>query len=124
MEIKVKITKLLDKKTVVSKKDGSAYNVYNVVGTTTDDQFPKDLCFEIFGDDKFAQMNPQVGKEYMVSFDIECREWNGNNYTKLKAWKMTDMGVEATNVAPSVAPTIPAPQVPQPPQQQVSDLPF
>ena len=54
----------------------------------TNDQFPKKVCFQLFGADKITQSNIQPGEIITVSFDIESREFNGKWYTNLNAWKI------------------------------------
>lgn len=128
LQLQVKITKILEKRSFVSKKDGSNFNIYSFVGATIGEPFPKEICFEVFGDEKYAQMNPIVGNSYSISFDLESREWNGKYFTSLRAWKLValDNVSVATATEQHQAPTIPS-AVPQPttqaPQKE-SDLPF
>lgn len=44
----------------------------------THDQYPKKVCFQLFGADRIAQAAIQPGEELTVSFDIESREYMGN----------------------------------------------
>lgn len=74
------------------------------------DQYPRKMCFDVFGADKIAQFNIQVGQELTVSFDIDAREWNGRWFNSLRAWKVVataDIPYEAaggTPIPPSAAP--------------------
>lgn len=52
------------------------------------DQYPRKMCFDVFGADKIAQFNIQVGQELTISFDIDAREWNGRWFNSLRAWKV------------------------------------
>lgn len=52
------------------------------------DQYPRKMCFDVFGADKIAQFDIQVGQELTVSFDIDAREWNGRWFNSLRAWKV------------------------------------
>ena len=54
----------------------------------TGDQYPKKICFVVWGDrinilDSFSQ-----GDSLKVSFDVESREYNGRWYTDVKAWRI------------------------------------
>lgn len=53
----------------------------------TDGQYPKKVCFTVWGDKINSQMM-QEGNMLNVSFDVESREYNGRWYTDLKAWKI------------------------------------
>ena len=54
----------------------------------THEQYPKKLCFNVFGADKIAQFNIQAGEEMTVSFDINAREYNGRWYNDIRAWRV------------------------------------
>ena len=43
----------------------------------THEQYPKKMLFEVFGVDRLARFNVQVGQEVLVSFDIDAHEYNG-----------------------------------------------
>jgi len=52
------------------------------------EQYPKSVCFRLFGEDKIAQYNVAIGKVVKVSFDIEAREWQGRWFNNINAWKV------------------------------------
>ncbi|MCC8153488.1 MAG: DUF3127 domain-containing protein [Tannerellaceae bacterium] len=54
----------------------------------THEQYPKKVCFQIFGADKIDQAAIQPGEELTVFFDIESREYQGRWYTNINAWKV------------------------------------
>lgn len=61
------------------------------------------FAFDIFGAekvDKFLQYN-KVGKAVEVSYNIECKEFNGKFYTNLSAWKIfgSDSETQPTKTA-------------------------
>ena len=39
-------------------------------------QYPRKMCFDVFGADKIEQFNIQMGEELTVSFDVDARQWN------------------------------------------------
>ena len=111
MEIQVKIAKILDSQSFVSKKDGLTYVKHHFVGTTGG-QYPKQIAFSVLGDDKFKEMNVVVGKEYTVYFDVYSREWQGKWFTDVSCWRCVP--IDGGNVSQNVSQTQNvAPQIPQ-----------
>ncbi|GHV13292.1 hypothetical protein FACS1894169_00090 [Bacteroidia bacterium] len=68
----------------------------------TDGMYPKKVCVTLWGD-KINESVLQVGSILDVSFDIESREYNGNWYTDLRAWKIDAAGA-GVPVPPTAAP--------------------
>tara|TARA_R100000951_G_C2595389_1_gene166407 strand:+ start:27 stop:368 length:342 start_codon:yes stop_codon:yes gene_type:complete len=68
------------------------------------EQYNNIFAFEIWKDEKVQQFNQynNVGDSVVVSFNVDCSEYNGKYYTNLKAWKiqsLNDVGVnEPTHV--------------------------
>ena len=58
----------------------------------TQEQYPKHLCFEVFGADRIAQFNIQGGETITVSFDIDARQWQDKWFTSIKAWNVIRPG--------------------------------
>ncbi len=89
MEIKGKITKILDPVTG-EKKDGSGSWVKQNFLVETEEKYNNLFCFEVFGDEKvqnFQKYN-KVGQEVNVEFNVSTNEFKGNYYTSLSAWKI------------------------------------
>lgn len=107
----------------ISTKSGKTYVKHHYVGTTTDDQHPKDIKFNFFGEtDKYPLA---LNGTYEISFDLASREFNGRWYTDVVAWRADNVG----NTAPSQA--LPQYAEPTPVAPEVvdnladnSDLPF
>ena len=76
MEITGKIIAVLPEQGGVSK-NGNEWKKQEYV-LETHDQYPKKVCFQLFGADRIAQAAIQPGEELTVSFDIESREYMGN----------------------------------------------
>ncbi|SBW00199.1 DUF3127 domain-containing protein [uncultured Dysgonomonas sp.] len=57
----------------------------------TDGMYPKKVCMTFWGD-KINESILQIGNILDVSFDVESREYNGNWYTDLRAWKVEPAG--------------------------------
>lgn len=86
-EVSGKIIAVLDKKSGVSNTTGNPWFSQQYV-IETQEQYPKRLCFEVFGEDRIASFNIQNGEEMTVSFDIDAREYQGRWYNSLRAWKV------------------------------------
>jgi len=90
MEIKGKITKILEAQTG-EKKDGSGSWIKQNFLVETDEKYNNLYCFEVFGDEKvqnFQKYN-KVGQEVNVEFNVSTNEYKGNYYTSLSAWKIS-----------------------------------
>ncbi|MBN1927493.1 MAG: DUF3127 domain-containing protein [Prolixibacteraceae bacterium] len=86
MEIKGKIIQFLPAQSGTSKA-GNEWSKQEFV-IETDDQFPRKVCFTLFGD-KLSLLNGiSVGDEVDVSFNIESREYNGKWFHNINAWKI------------------------------------
>lgn len=105
MELAGKVIAVLEPRGGVSK-NGNEWKVQEYV-IETHDQYPRRMCFDVFGADKIQQFNIQVGEELNVSFDIDAREWQGRWFNSIRAWKVE-------RVAPMGAPATPA-DMPFPP---------
>ena len=52
----------------------------------THDAYPRKMVFDVFGADRLARFNIQVGQEVMVSFDIDAHEYNGRWFNNVRAF--------------------------------------
>lgn len=118
MEIQGKIIAALEPRVGTSARTGNAWKVQEFV-LETHEQFPRKCCFEVFGEDKLNQMNIQVGEELTVSFDIDAREWTGNDgrtrwTNQIRAWRVVRPSEQqaAAPAAYSAAPAAPAAPAP------------
>ena len=141
MEITGKIIAALEPRSGVSQRTGSTWKVQEFV-IETHEQYPRKCCFEVFGEDRLQQFNIQVGEELIVSFDIDAREWTGNDgrqrwTNQLRAWRVVRPSEMAAAGAPAAAaPGAPAPAAPAAPApaadplaaapagNEFSDMPF
>lgn len=119
MEISGKIIYVLPERGGVSQRSGAEWKVASYVLETME-QYPKKCCFEVFGSDRIAQLNIQVGQMLTISLDIDAREYNGRWYNTLRAWKTVPYDPYA-EAAPAAAPTAAAPF---PPAQPADAAPF
>ena len=105
MEVSGKIIQVLPEQGGVSKTSGKEWKLQAYV-LETQEQFPKTVHFEVFGEDRIKANPCQLDDIVTVSFDIESREFNGRWYTSIRAWKIQQGVVEA---APAVQ-AVPAAQ--------------
>ena len=128
MDLNVKIVKILDAQSYVSKSNNQTYVTRFFVGETTNTQYPKMVAFKVFGEDKFNAMGIVVGGTYNVSFDVESREWQGKFFTDCNAWRAVRVDVaqtqNANNSGTQQANPQPQPQPSPQPQQEADPMPF
>lgn len=86
MEVQVKITEILEPQSFLGKDGVTTYTRYSFVGTTFGD-YPRAIYFQTLGQDKYQQMNIQLGGIYTISFDIESRKYNDKYFSSINAWK-------------------------------------
>jgi len=135
MDIVGKIIQVLPLQEGVGKT-GNPWKVQSYV-LETQEQYPRKVCFEIFGEDRIKNNTCNVDDVVTVSFDIESREYNGRWYTSIRAWRVQQGNVLAQN---ATAPAVPATTQPAAPmaapatantatfdsvaQDETEDLPF
>ncbi|MGI6073926.1 MAG: DUF3127 domain-containing protein [Fermentimonas sp.] len=87
----------------------------------TDGQYPKKVCVSLWGN-KFDNVELKEGNNYVISFDVESREFNGRWYTDVKAWRIQPQ--QAT--APQHNDDVPPPENPfdNMPFDEKDDIPF
>ena len=61
----------------------------------TQEQYPKHLCFEVFGADRIAQFNINGGETITVQFDIDARQYLDRWFNSIKAWNIIRSGQQA-----------------------------
>ncbi|MCF8357842.1 MAG: DUF3127 domain-containing protein [Prolixibacteraceae bacterium] len=126
MEIKGKIIQFLPVQSGTSKA-GNEWSKQEFV-IETGDQFPRKVCFTLFGD-KISLLNGiSVGDEVDVSFNIESREYNGKWFHNINAWRINP--AQPTQQAAQQDSPFPPDDVPPPPPEPErgdepnDDLPF
>ena len=94
MEFTGKIIAILQPKGGVSKATGNEWKAQEFV-IESHDQYPRKMCFEVFGADKIDQFNIQMGEELTVSFDIDSNQWQDRWFNRIRAWKVERVSVGA-----------------------------
>ena len=98
MEITGKLIQKLPVKSGVSSSGNNWSKAEFVIETV--EQYPKKVCANLWGDRARALDQFQEGSLITVSFDLESREFNGNWYTDVKAWKVEAATPAAVTGAP------------------------
>lgn len=112
MEIVGKIIKVLPLQEGIAKT-GNPWKVQAYV-LETQEQYPRKVCFEVFGEDRIKNNPCQIDDLVTVSFDIESREFNDRWYTSIRAWRIQQGVVSANTPAdtPTAAPVAQVQPVP------------
>lgn len=127
MELEGKVIAVLEPRSGIAKSSGNPWKTQEYV-IETNEQYPHRLVFNVFGEDKINEYSIKMGETIKVSFDINCREYNGRWYNDIRAWK-----VERPTVGEQQVGGIPQSASPVSPQQppvfdgsgdSTDDLPF
>lgn len=106
MEFTGKIIAILPPRSGVSKT-GNEWKVQEFV-IEDHGQYPRRMCFEVFGSEKIEQFKIQMGEELTVSFDIDARQWQDRWFNSIRAWKVERVSIaNTTEVTTSGIPTPP-----------------
>lgn len=128
MELQGKVIAALPERSGVSQR--GEWKSQEFVIETHDAQYPRKLVFTVFGADRLARFNIQVGQEVLVAFDIDAHEWNGRWFNDIRAYDVRQVdpaqfaAMGAPMGAPMAAPAAaPVAQVATPTAAPVSDPP-
>lgn len=122
MQLTAKLIQVLPIQT--GKGKNGEWRKQNII-LETDGMYPKKICISMWGD-KINESVLKEGNMLDVSFDIESREYNGNWYTDVRAWKVELAGGATIQQGGSFSST----DDPTPAQpidfksDEVDDLPF
>lgn len=87
MELQGKIIAVLEPRSGVAKTTGKPFKVVQYI-LETQEQFPRKVMFEVFGEERINQLNIQMGELLTVHFDIDAREYNGRWYNTMRAYNV------------------------------------
>lgn len=88
----------------------------------TDEQYPRKVCFTLFGDKVSLINGLNSGQEVEVSFNLESREYNGRWFHNINAWKIEKADDGNMPVPPPEFGMDDIP--PEPADDAAGDLPF
>jgi hypothetical protein len=124
MDIKGRLIQVLPLQSGTSKS-GNGWSKQEFV-IETEEQFPKKVCFTLFGDKVSLLNGLAVGSQVEVAFNLESREFNGKWYSNINAWKLNPVQNQASpsSSGSDYSPEdIPPPSDPYTPEAY-NDLPF
>ena len=107
MEIVGKIVQVLPAQEGVSKSTGNPWKIQSYILETLE-QYPRKVCFEIFGEDRIKNNPCEIDQIVTVSFDSESREFNGRWYTSIRACRVQQGDTTANAADQPVVPGAPA----------------
>lgn len=88
MDITGDIIAVLPAQSGVSARTGNAWMRQEYV-IEVPAQYPRHMCFSVFGEDRIKQFNIQNGdKGVTVQFDIDAHEHNGRWFNEFRAWNV------------------------------------
>lgn len=120
LQVKGKISQILEPESGVSRA-GKEWNKQEFV-IETDEQYPRKVCFTLFGEKTSLINGLAEGEEVEVSFNLESREFNGKWYHNINAWKIDKPSAENLPEPPPEFSTEDIP--PEPEEDETNDLPF
>ncbi len=121
LSVKGKIEQVLNPESGVSRA-GKEWKKQDFV-IETDEQYPRKVCFTLFGEKTDLLNGFSQGQEVEVSFNIESREYNGRWFTNVNAWKIEKVSQE--NSMPEPPPEFGMDDIPPAPAEDAAgDLPF
>ena len=85
MELQGKVIAVLPERSGVSARGEWKAQSFVI---ETHEQYPKKLCFDVFGAERLAQFNIQSGEELLVSFDLDAHEYQGRWFNSVRAWNV------------------------------------
>lgn len=71
----------------------------------TEENYPKNICFSVFGASKIKEANIRIGDVVSIGVNLESREFNGRWYTSIKAWSIKKKSEAKQQSAPTPPPS-------------------
>lgn len=62
------------------------------------EQYPRSVCFQIFGQDKINAIGLQINERVRVHLDISTNEYNGRFYNTISCWKVDRNELQGSQV--------------------------
>lgn len=84
LQIEGKVTQVLEEQSGTGKNGPWRKQEFIL---ETQDQYPKQVCI-VQWNDKIDEFDVKEGEEITAFIDIQSREYKGNWYTDVKAWKI------------------------------------
>ncbi len=88
MEFTGKIIAVLEQRSGVSKTGNNWIVQSYVIEDASSGQYPRRMCFEVFGEEKIKQFDIKNGEDLTVSFDVDARQWQDKWFNSIRVWKV------------------------------------
>lgn len=83
------ITQVMQPQSGVSQRSGQPWQSQEFVLTYEQGQYPKSLCFRVFGSDKLQQFAIQQNEMITAHLNITCQQSrNGGYFNSIDCWKV------------------------------------
>jgi hypothetical protein len=106
-----------------TSKAGKEWVKQEFVIETLDTQYPKNICFTLFGDKTDLLQRITEGMTVDVSFNLESREYNGKWFHNVNAWKIQPEEIQQNGHVETTR-DLPPEFNEAPPPDDSLDLPF
>lgn len=116
------ITAILPVQQGVSQRTGQPWMSQEFVLCHEPGQYPKSVCFRVFGQDKIQQMNIQIGEQLSVHLNIDCRQGQKGYFNSIDCWKVERSGQQQVQQQP-IQQQMPPQQTQFPPQVNAQGQP-
>ena len=120
MEVTGKLIAAMPTQSGVSQRTGNPWMSREYV-IEIPGQYPKKMCFKVFGEDRLKQFNLRKDETVTVQFDIDAHEYKGRYYNEIQAYNI--LRPQQAAPQPAAAPA-PAPSSEQGGGDSADDLPF
>lgn len=124
MEIQGKVFQILPEQGGTAASGNAWKKQEFVVETTENPQYPRKVCFTLFGDRMSSLQGIKPGDELKVSFDVESREYNGRWFHNVNAWRVEPAVAGSGMVTPPDFAQAPTPSMANDNNEADDDLPF
>lgn len=126
LQLKGRLLHILPEQKGVSKA-GKEWSKQDFV-IETEEQFPRKVCFTLFGDKASQLQTVSEGMKIEVWFDVESREYQGRWFSNVNAWRLAPAQDEMPQQAAGGFDAGAVPPPPPPPASAAggdeNDLPF
>ena len=82
------ITAILPAQQGVSQRTGQPWVSQEYVLCHEPGQYPRSVCFRVFGQDKIQQMNIQMGESLTVHLNIDAKQGQKGYFNTIDCWKV------------------------------------
>lgn len=112
MEIQGRVVEIMPVQSGVGKNSGREWSSQEfIIEYNENTQYPRQACLRIFGQDRIAEINIQMGEYVNVLFDVESSKYMERWYTRLNVYRVTRIqpgSLPVSGPRPSNQPDVPA----------------